>query len=141
VQAGSSDDGKALAAKHADVHFAVSRTIEDGRRYRADFDSRLVAVGREPQDLKILPGVHPVIGGSREEAKEKEDFLRTLVPERIGIDLVSSWSGVPVGSSMTVRVGFSPDLDGLPIEKSRNRGASTSVPRASRRPESPGPSA
>jgi alkanesulfonate monooxygenase SsuD/methylene tetrahydromethanopterin reductase-like flavin-dependent oxidoreductase (luciferase family) len=96
VQAGSSDDGKALAAKHADVHFAVSRTIEDGRRYRADFDLRLVAVGREPQDLKILPGVHPVIGGSREEAKEKEDFLRTLVPERIGIDLVSSWSGVDV---------------------------------------------
>jgi len=96
VQAGSSDDGKSLAAKHADIHFAVSRTIEEGRRYRVDFDSRLVAAGREPQDLKILPGIHPIIGDSRDEAKEKEDFLAALVPERIGIDLVSSWSGVDV---------------------------------------------
>jgi alkanesulfonate monooxygenase SsuD/methylene tetrahydromethanopterin reductase-like flavin-dependent oxidoreductase (luciferase family) len=46
--------------------------------------------------LKILPGIHPIIGDSRDEAKEKENFLTTLVPERIGIDLVSSWSGVDV---------------------------------------------
>jgi alkanesulfonate monooxygenase SsuD/methylene tetrahydromethanopterin reductase-like flavin-dependent oxidoreductase (luciferase family) len=72
------------------------RSIEEGRRYRADFDSRLVAAGRDPQDLKILPGIHPIVGASRDEAKEKEDFLQTLVPERIGVDLVSSWCGIDV---------------------------------------------
>src|ERR1700722_17695116 len=91
VQAGSSDDGKNLAARHVDVHFAVMRSIEEGQRYRADFDARPPAAGREPQDLKILPGIHPVVASSRDEAKEKETFLQTLVPERIGVDLVSSW--------------------------------------------------
>ena len=96
VQAGSSDDGKALAARHADIHFAIFRTFEEGQRYRIDFDARLGAAGRNPQDLKILPGIHPIVAATRDEAKEKEDFLQTLVPERIGIDLVSSWCGVDV---------------------------------------------
>ena len=46
VQAGSSDDGKTLAARHVDVHFAVMRSIEEGQRYRGDFDSRLAATKR-----------------------------------------------------------------------------------------------
>jgi FMN-dependent oxidoreductase (nitrilotriacetate monooxygenase family) len=96
VQAGSSDDGKTLAARHVDVHFAVMRSIEEGQRYRGDFDSRLAATKRQPQDLKILPGIHPVVAASRDEALEKQDFLQTLVPERIGVDLVSSWCGIDV---------------------------------------------
>ena len=46
--------------------------------------------------LEDPAGIHPIVGTSRDEAKEKEDFLQTLVPERIGVDLVSSWSGVDV---------------------------------------------
>ncbi|MCV3205674.1 LLM class flavin-dependent oxidoreductase [Mesorhizobium sp. YC-39] len=96
VQAGSSDDGKNLAARHADVHFAVIRSVEEGQKYRADFDTRLERAGRVPEDLKILPGIHPVVASSRDEAREKEEFLQTLVPERIGVDLVSSWCGIDV---------------------------------------------
>jgi FMN-dependent oxidoreductase (nitrilotriacetate monooxygenase family) len=96
VQAGSSDDGKALAARHADIHFAIFRTFEEGQRYRMDFDVRLVDAGRNPGDLKILPGIRPIVAATRDEAKEKENFLQTLVPERIGVDLVSSWCGVDV---------------------------------------------
>jgi FMN-dependent oxidoreductase (nitrilotriacetate monooxygenase family) len=96
VQAGSSNDGKALAAREADMHFAVLRSIEEAQRYRVDFDARLVAAGREPQDLKILPGIQPIVGTSRDEANEKAEFLQTLVPDRIGVDLVTSWCGVDV---------------------------------------------
>jgi FMN-dependent oxidoreductase (nitrilotriacetate monooxygenase family) len=96
VQAGSSDHGKTLAAKHADIHFATMRTAEEAQRYRSDFHARLVAAGREPQDMKILPGIHPIVASSRDEAKEKEEFLQSLVPERIGVDLVTSWSGIDV---------------------------------------------
>jgi FMN-dependent oxidoreductase (nitrilotriacetate monooxygenase family) len=96
VQAGSSDEGKALAARHADLHFAVLRTVEEGQRYREDFNDRLVDAGRNPEDLKVLPGIHPIVAATRDEAKEKEDFLQALVPERIGVDLVSSWCGVDV---------------------------------------------
>jgi FMN-dependent oxidoreductase (nitrilotriacetate monooxygenase family) len=112
VQAGSSNDGKALAAKHADIHFAVMRTIEDGLRYRADFDARLAAAGREPADLKVLPGIRPIVATSRAEAKEKEDYLQTLVPERIGVDLVSSWCGLDVsGCPIDGPLPPLPDID------------------------------
>ncbi|MFZ6646089.1 LLM class flavin-dependent oxidoreductase [Undibacterium sp. TJN25] len=94
VQAGSSEDGKALAAKHADINFSLVRTIEEGQRYRKDFDERLFQNGRSPSSLKILPGILPLVCSSAAEAKEKQEFLNTLTPERVGIDLVSSWCGV-----------------------------------------------
>ena len=42
----------------ARLHFAILRTIKEAQRYRADFQGRLVAAGREPQDIKISTG-HP----------------------------------------------------------------------------------
>ncbi|HEY2210139.1 MAG TPA: LLM class flavin-dependent oxidoreductase [Bradyrhizobium sp.] len=98
VQAGSSDDGKNLAAAHADLNFAIVRTIDDGQRYRKDFDERLQKYGRSPRDLKVLPGILPIVARSRDEATEKRDFLETLVPERVGIDLVSSWCGIDLST-------------------------------------------
>jgi FMN-dependent oxidoreductase (nitrilotriacetate monooxygenase family) len=98
VQAGSSNDGKNLAAKHADVNFALVRSIEEGQKYRQDFDARLQQNGRNPGDLKVLPGILPIVAKSRSEAEEKRDFLETLVPERVGIDLVSSWSGIDMST-------------------------------------------
>jgi FMN-dependent oxidoreductase (nitrilotriacetate monooxygenase family) len=96
VQAGSSLDGKNLAAQHADLHFAVVRTIEDGASYRQEMNALLASHGRAPDSLKILPGIQPIVAGSLEEAQEKREFLETLVPERFGVDLVSSWCGVDV---------------------------------------------
>jgi FMN-dependent oxidoreductase (nitrilotriacetate monooxygenase family) len=98
VQAGSSEDGKRLAAEHADINFALVRSIEDGQRYRKDFDGRLERVGRKPADLKVLPGILPIVAKSASEAQEKRDFLETLVPERVGIDLVSSWCGIDMSA-------------------------------------------
>jgi len=98
VQAGSSEDGKNLAAAHADLNFALVRTIADGQRYRQDFDARLQKNGRNAGDLKVLPGILPIVAASRAEAKEKQDFLETLVPERVGIDLVSSWCGLDLST-------------------------------------------
>jgi FMN-dependent oxidoreductase (nitrilotriacetate monooxygenase family) len=98
VQAGSSDDGKRLAAAHADLNFALVRTIEEGQRYRKDFDERLQRIGRQPSDLKILPGILPIVAKSKSEAQEKRDFLETLVPARVGVDLVSSWGGMDLSA-------------------------------------------
>ncbi len=98
VQAGSSGDGKNLAAGHADVNFALVRSIADGQRYCADFNDRLARVGRRPGDLKVLPGILPIVARSASEAQEKRDFLETLVPERVGIDLVSSWCGIDMSA-------------------------------------------
>jgi FMN-dependent oxidoreductase (nitrilotriacetate monooxygenase family) len=94
VQAGSSNDGKNLAAAHADLHFSMCRSLEEGMLYRRDLNERLERNGRSPNSLKILPGIQPVLAASAAEAKEKRELLESLVPERMGVDLASSWCQV-----------------------------------------------
>jgi FMN-dependent oxidoreductase (nitrilotriacetate monooxygenase family) len=99
VQAGGSEDGRNLAAKHADLNFALLRTIEEGQAYRQDFDTRLQKFGRPASALKILPGILPIVASSMDEAAEKEALLEKLVPEQVGVDLVSSWVGIDLSAS------------------------------------------
>ena len=46
----------------------------------------------------MLPGILPIVARSRSEAQEKQDRLEKLVPERVGIDLVSSWCGIDLST-------------------------------------------
>jgi FMN-dependent oxidoreductase (nitrilotriacetate monooxygenase family) len=94
VQAGSSEDGKNLAAAHADLHFSLVRSIEEGKQYRQDLNERLKRAGRNPDDFKILPGVVPIVAESASAAREKQEQLELLMPIQIGVDLLSSWCGV-----------------------------------------------
>lgn len=77
-QAGSSDRGRDFAAKHAECVFVVaaSRGLE---RIAADIKRRVAAAGRHPDDVKIIAGLSPIVGGTEAEAKAKHaDYLETL---------------------------------------------------------------
>ncbi|TIR25170.1 MAG: LLM class flavin-dependent oxidoreductase [Mesorhizobium sp.] len=117
VQAGSSEDGKNFATAHADAHFAIYSTREDGIRYREDINERLARHGRRPESFKILPGILPIVAASEAEARDRQDYLQTLLPDRVGIDLLSSWSGIDLSA-------YSPDgpLPQLPDESTFNGG-------------------
>src|SRR5690242_14058289 len=78
VQAGASDAGRQLAAETAEMVFAAFSGIEDGRRFYADVKGRAAALGREPGDIKILPGAFVVVGESVDEAREKRVLLDSL---------------------------------------------------------------
>ncbi|WP_131195520.1 LLM class flavin-dependent oxidoreductase [Lichenihabitans psoromatis] len=97
-QAGSSEAGKDLAARYADVHFAVTRSIEEGQSYRTEFDQRLAKFGRTPESFKILPGILPIVAASASEAEERQAYLETLMPDAVGIDLLSSWAGIDLSA-------------------------------------------
>ncbi|MCF4119537.1 LLM class flavin-dependent oxidoreductase [Antribacter sp. KLBMP9083] len=82
VQAGSSDDGKDLAARYAEAVFTAHQTLGDAQAFYADLKARAAAVGRDPETVRILPGIVPVIGATEEEALAKERELDELiVPE------------------------------------------------------------
>ena len=117
VQAGSSEAGKNLATCYADVHFAIIRSNEEGLRYRADINARLAKYGRLPQSFKILPGILPIVASSADEASEKQVFLDTLLLDKVGIDLLSSWAGIDLSA-------YPPDgpLPALPEEETFNGG-------------------
>ncbi|WP_200840833.1 LLM class flavin-dependent oxidoreductase [Geminicoccus flavidas] len=92
VQAGSSNDGKELAARHADIHFGIFRSLDEGLAYRADMNERLAKHGRAPSELKILPGLQPIVADSRDEAAEKAEALKDLLLDRVAVDLLSYWT-------------------------------------------------
>jgi N-acetyl-S-(2-succino)cysteine monooxygenase len=69
VQAGSSPQGRDVAARWSDAIFAGSTTIPHAQDYYKDIKSRVAAAGRNPDHVTILPGVFPYIGSTEAEAK------------------------------------------------------------------------
>jgi alkanesulfonate monooxygenase len=94
VQAGASDAGRQLAAETAEVVFGSSRTIEDGQAFYKDVKARMAALGRKPEQLKILPGALVIAGRTTEEAREKKALLDSLVHAESGIPNLSIRLGV-----------------------------------------------
>ncbi|MEU1214124.1 NtaA/DmoA family FMN-dependent monooxygenase [Streptomyces sp. NPDC005790] len=76
IQAGDSDEGREFAASAADVIFTRHGTLEAGRVFYADVKARLAKYGRDPADLRIMPGVTVVVGDTDAEAQQKAAEIR-----------------------------------------------------------------
>ncbi len=97
-QAGSSDRGRAFAARHAECIFisATDRTaaLRTSRLLRAE----AVKAGRAPDDIKIFVGINVIPGLTDSEAREKHaDYCRYASPEA-GIAHFSAGSGIDLES-------------------------------------------
>jgi len=91
VQAGSSEDGKDLAARYAEAVFTAQQTLEDAQSFYSDLKARTAATGRDPHGLKILPGIVPVIASTEAEARRREQELDDLInPEYARIELAKT---------------------------------------------------
>jgi FMN-dependent oxidoreductase (nitrilotriacetate monooxygenase family) len=93
IQAGSSEDGKNLAAQTAEVIFTAQQTLEDAQAFYADVKGRLAQYGRSPDQLKIMPGIFPVIGRTEQEAQEKFELLQSLIHPSVGLGLLTGLVG------------------------------------------------
>ena len=102
VQAGSSEDGKEFAARYAEAVFTAQQTLADGQTFYKDLKSRLAKYGRTPDQLKILPGICPIIGATEAEALALEDELTGLQVPEYGLQQLSGMLGT--------------DLSGLPLD-------------------------
>jgi FMN-dependent oxidoreductase (nitrilotriacetate monooxygenase family) len=75
VQAGGSPSGRNFAAKHADSVVCVTQGTANMRAYRDDIRSRAAAHGRNPDDIKVLFLVAPVLAETEDEARAKHQRL------------------------------------------------------------------
>ena len=93
VQAGSSEDGKEFAAAWAEAVFTAQQTLEDSQAFYSDLKARTAGRGRDPESIKILPGIVPVIGDTEAEARELEDQLERLIdPEHQKLNLATRFN-------------------------------------------------
>ena len=94
VQAGSSEDGRNLASKYAEVIFTIQRDLESARAFTRDIKERAVSFGRNPAHALVMPGVLPIVGRTRQEAQDKYELLQSFIHTEAGLLQLSRSMGV-----------------------------------------------
>ncbi len=94
VQAGASDTGRDLAARMAELVFTAQTTFEQAKEFYGDVMARLPRFGRTPDEVKIMPGIYPVVGRTEAEAQEKFDYLQSLIHPSVGLAVLEHTIGV-----------------------------------------------
>lgn len=79
AQAGNSEVGRDFAARHAEMIYAAAQFIEDAQAFYADVKVRVAAHGRDPDTLKVMPGLSYTIGSSLQEAQDRFGALEEAV--------------------------------------------------------------
>jgi FMN-dependent oxidoreductase (nitrilotriacetate monooxygenase family) len=93
VQAGSSEVGRELSAETAEVVFTAQTSLSDAQAFYADLKGRMARLDRDPESLKIMPGVFVVVGDSQALAQEKFEAFQDLVEPKVGVALLGRMLG------------------------------------------------
>jgi N-acetyl-S-(2-succino)cysteine monooxygenase len=94
VQAGASGTGRDVAARLAELVFTAQTTFEQGKEFYGDVMARLPRFGRTPDQVKVMPGMYPVVAPTESEAKEKFDYLQSLIHPSVGLAVLEHTIGV-----------------------------------------------
>lgn len=90
MQAGSSDRGREFAARWAEIIFTIQRGRDEMREFYVDIKTRMQARGRAPEDCAILPAVTVVLGETDSIARERADYLNSLIDPELSLASTSS---------------------------------------------------
>ncbi len=90
-QAGSSDRGREFAAANAEAVFASQPTEEGVREYVADVKQRAETYGRDPERLRFLIGIVPIVGETQALAEAKHEEYKRHVDVEGTLALLSGF--------------------------------------------------
>ncbi|MBZ9640274.1 LLM class flavin-dependent oxidoreductase, partial [Streptomyces sp. PSKA30] len=94
VQAGSSEDGRSFAAAHAEAVFTAHQTLRSGQEFYADLKARTAALGRNPDQILVLPGISPFIGSTEAEARALHEEFNDLTQPEYSLQLLHRLLGL-----------------------------------------------
>lgn len=90
LQAGTSPKGQEFAARYADAIFAIQPRAVDAAAYFASIKGLMEKHGRAPEECRILFGMQPFLGETREEAEALREEHNRLVPLEGGMAILSA---------------------------------------------------
>jgi long-chain alkane monooxygenase len=94
-QAGSSNQGRDFAAKHAEAIFAVHPNVARMKQYAEDLNERLAGkFNREPGSVKLIYGLQTVVAETRSEAQEKYGRIKACIPPEGAMAWISGHFGL-----------------------------------------------
>ncbi len=87
VQAGNSEVGREFAAKIAEMTYSSAQSLAVAQAYYADVKGRMAKYGRDPDELKVTPGLSVVVAESEQEARDKFEELQNAVDFSHGVEV------------------------------------------------------
>lgn len=97
VQAGSSNDGRGFAARNAEAIFTAHQTIGDARAFYDDIKTRAARLGRDPEGVKVLPGISPFLADTEGEARDLQQHVNELTVPAYGLAQLEGLAGISLG--------------------------------------------
>lgn len=75
AQAGASEGGLDLAARHGEIIYCNILSKEAGFAFGKKVRDRAIAIGRDPREILIVPGVVPIVADSYEAALRRHELV------------------------------------------------------------------
>ncbi len=97
MQAGASPRGRDFAARWAEAIFCSSGSKKDAMEFYADIKTRMARFGRDPGDCAICTSMTIVLGETEAIAREKAEYLLSLVP----IEMVLATNSAMLGADLS----------------------------------------
>ena len=93
AQAGASGPGKALAARIADCVFSAQSDLSAAKAFYDEVKGLAAGYGRRPEEVKIMPGLAPIIGRTQSEAEELQAQFKSLITDEQALRTLHRISG------------------------------------------------
>ncbi len=93
AQAGSSGPGQDLGSRIADLIYTAQKTRESALTFYRSVKEHAAAAGRAPGSMLVMPGILPIMGRTRQEAKDRFEQLQDLVHPRVGLPTLADTYG------------------------------------------------
>lgn len=94
MQAGSSERGRQFAARWAEVIFTLQHSNATMQTFYRDIKTRMERNGRQPEECIITPAVDVILGETEAIARERSDYLNSLVSAETGVCDISNAIGI-----------------------------------------------
>lgn len=93
VQAGSSEPGRELAARTAEIVFTAQPDLDASRQFVEDLDARCARFARRDPRIAVMPGLTAYSGATHAQAQERVRELQSLITPEFGLSLLSDLVG------------------------------------------------
>jgi FMN-dependent oxidoreductase (nitrilotriacetate monooxygenase family) len=93
IQAGSSDAGRDLASRVAEVIFTVHEDKTAAKAFVDDIRARVARHGRDPAGVKIMPGVCPIVAESERAARDKFAEMAAFQDPKVALKVLADRLG------------------------------------------------
>ncbi|NKY43763.1 NtaA/DmoA family FMN-dependent monooxygenase [Nocardia cerradoensis] len=91
IQAGDSPRGRRFGGRWAELVFAIENNEADLRAKREDLRRLAAEAGRDPDSIKLIAAVQPIVGETTEIARARQRFLGELIDTDAAVAFLSQF--------------------------------------------------